>query len=132
MKEPGEENDLAGTHGGAGAFARECVCDRDAPDLLPDAAAFPTRNLSSSKMDEAHLTKRRQPMKKRRKKTKLKGRMNGAMLRAFAAGILDNKWARAHGYDPIAVRKYHHLAKSKRERAPIGSNHDTPIPPATD
>ena len=106
MKEPGEENDLAGTHGGAVAYLRKHVRDRDDPDLLPDAAAFPTGDLGSSKMDEAGM-----------KLKELNGRLEE----------LKQELERlARIVDAIQIIIRHEGVR------PIGSNHDTPIPPATD
>jgi len=52
---------------------------------------------------------------------KPKTRMTGALLRAFAGGIISDDDARKQGYDPIAVRKYHKIEKSKKQlKKPAG------------
>jgi hypothetical protein len=48
----------------------------------------------------------------------LKTRMVGAELRSFRAGYLSDDAARAMGYDPDAVREYHHIEPPKRKPRP--------------
>jgi hypothetical protein len=50
----------------------------------------------------------------RRALRRLKTRMTGAYLRAFASGRISDADARAQGYDPDAVRKFHKIPKPVR------------------
>jgi hypothetical protein len=47
---------------------------------------------------------------------KLKVRMAGARLRAFVSGRISDDDARAQGYDPAAVRRYHNIPKPRTKQ----------------
>jgi hypothetical protein len=55
----------------------------------------------------------------------LKTRMQGAMLRAFAAGRITDQEAQQQGYDPQAVRKHHHLDPEPAKAAKQPSQPDS-------